>query len=216
MKRDHVITSGRWRALVAGIWCCSAFALAAQQAPAPPAGTQPSTSRPRRTAGWPRCAGAGPRRGPERRGVGVHQPRRDSGHAVADSRRQAAAAAGRRSRRRSGCAARRRHRALRRQGPLEVDASRQGQVTDAQWLVHDGIFESGTGQRACPRARASATSSCTSSSPRPRRSKARARAAATAACASWTATRSRCSTRTTTGPTPTAWRRRSTGTRRRW
>ena len=52
MKPDHVITSGRWRALVTGIWCCSAFALAAQQAPAPPpAGTQPSTTAPAGRAG---------------------------------------------------------------------------------------------------------------------------------------------------------------------
>ena len=41
----------------------------------------------------------------------------------------------------------RRHRALRRQGSVEVRALEGGQIVDAQWAVRDGYFEVGAEDR---------------------------------------------------------------------
>ena len=147
MKSDHVITSGRWRALVTGIWCCSAFALAAQQAPAPPpAGTQPSTTAPAGQAGGGRGAqDQGRVDGPNGEVWGftnlgeipgtpwrIHDDKRPQPPVVAPGDAPGAP-------------------------PADAIVLFDGKdlskwvhrvkdtVTDAQWLVHDGIFESGRG-----------------------------------------------------------------------
>jgi hypothetical protein len=147
MNPDHVIPPRRRRALAAALWCSSAVALCAQQAPAPPpAGTQPSTATPAGQRGGGRGGQDDGRvLGPNGEVWGftnlgeipgtpwrIHDDKRPQPPVVRPGDTPAAP-------------------------PADAIVLFDGKdlskwvhrvkdtVTDAQWLVHDGIFESGKG-----------------------------------------------------------------------
>lgn len=145
MKSDQQTKSWRRSALAAGIWCCS-VALSAQQAPAPPGNTQPATAPPAAPAGGGRGGqDQGQVTGPNGEVWGftklgeipgtpwrIHDDKRPQPPVVAPPASPGAP-------------------------PADAIVLFDGKdlskwmhrvkdtVTDAQWLVHDGIFESGKG-----------------------------------------------------------------------
>ena len=145
MKSDQVTKFPRRHALAAGIWCCSVLALSAQQAP-PPQATQPATTAPAGQGGGGRGAqDQGRVVGPNGEVWGftnlgeipgtpwrIHDDKRPQPPVVTPPAGPGAP---------PGDAI-----VLFDGKDLSKWAHRvKGTVTDAQWVVHDGVFESGKG-----------------------------------------------------------------------
>ena len=147
MKSDQVTKSRRWQVLAIGVWYCSALAMSAQQAPAPPGGgTQPATATPAAPVGGGRGGqDQGRVVGPNGEVWGftnlgeipgtpwrIHDDKRPQPPVVAPPAAPGAPPA---------------------DAIVLFDGKDLSQwahrvkdtVTDAQWVVHDGIFESGKG-----------------------------------------------------------------------